>query len=1043
MTPERWRQVTAVFHAALARETPLRGALLDEACAGDKALRAEVDAMLAAHQDAGGFGEDPAFAPPDGAPRLVPGDALGPYRIEALIGTGGMGEVYRARDLRLGRSAAIKVLRKDVASHSDFRRRLEREARSVSALNHPHVCGLYDVGQQDGLDYLVMEYVEGETLADVLRKGPLEMELLLRYAVQIADALAAAHAAGIVDRDLKPANIMITRTGVKVLDFGLAKTSRHVVPSEPSPAFTESIESVAGTIRGTVAYMSPEQAEGREVDERSDVFSFGVVIYELLCGLLPFRGDTSLATLAAILRDIPAPPRRVRRDTPQELERIVMRCLEKDREARYRSAGELHRELAALQANLARASWRAMLRQPAVAAAVLAIVITAAAMGVWALVRASRARWAEREALPEVVRLMNRGQPLAALWLLRQAEEYVPSSTELVRIKESLPVLPFSIDTEPPGADVSILDYADTEDRQPSRWAPLGRSPLAAVPIPAGNYRIRAVKQGFEPVDRFFGAASDGARIIALQLHARDATPAGMVFVPGGTLGHTLFPALPVDVPPFWIDRHEVTNREFKQFVDAGGYQKREYWKQPFMKDGQVLSWEQATSEFRDPTGRPGPATWELGTYGDGQADFPVGGVSWYEAAAYAAFAGKSLPTVYHWFRAAGGAEFSGVLKFSNFEGQSSRVGSYRGLGPFGTYDMAGNVKEWSWNSWDSARGLRYILGGGWDEPNYTISFPDARDAFARAPTFGFRLARFLAPIPEALTGSVPFVARDRRGDKPADDEAFRIYRDLHSYDKTDLKPAVEAVDDTSPYWRREKVTFQAAYGSERVVAHVYVPRNATPPHQVVAFFPGSPALYIPTVDELGASLRPIEPLVRSGRALILPAYKGMLERGPGAYYHWLGQPNRWRDMNLEWSKDLGRSLDYLQTRPDMDVGKLAYFGNSLGAAVGPQLIAVEPRFKAALLISGGSFEKVPAEVDSWNYAPRVKIPILMLNGRDDFLFPVESSQLPLFRLLGTPAKNKRHLLYEGGHGVITRADVIKESLDWLDRYLGPVNAHR
>lgn len=147
--------------------------------------------------------------------------------------------------------------------------------------------------------------------------------------------------------------------------------------------------------------------------------------------------------------------------------------------------------------------------------------------------------------------------------------------------------------------------------------------------------------------------------------------------------------------------------------------------------------------------------------------------------------------------------------------------------------------------------------------------------------------------------------------------------------------------------------------------------------------------------------------------------------------------------MNLEWSKDLGRSLDYLETRPDMDVGRIAYFGNSLGAAVGPQLIAVEPRFKAALLISGGSFEKVPAEVDSWNFAPRVRIPVLMLNGRDDFLFPVESSQLPLFRLLGTPGKDKRHLLYEGGHGVITHSDVIKEALDWLDRYLGPVNAHR
>ena len=183
--------------------------------------------------------------------------------------------------------------------------------------------------------------------------------------------------------------------------------------------------------------------------------------------------------------------------------------------------------------------------------------------------------------------------------------------------------------------------------------------------------------------------------------------------------------------------------------------------------------------------------------------------------------------------------------------------------------------------------------------------------------------------------------------------------------------------------------------------------------------------------------------IVRSGRALILPAYKGTLERGPATYYHWLGQPNLWREMNLQWSKDLGRSIDYLETRKDIDTGKLAYLGFSLGGAVGPLLIAVEPRFKVAVLIGGGSFERVPPEVDSWNFAPRVKIPVLMQNGRDDFFFTVEASQLPLFRLLGTPEKDKRHLLYDGAHNIYSRLDLARDMLDWLDHYLGPVNLRR
>jgi dipeptidyl aminopeptidase/acylaminoacyl peptidase len=253
----------------------------------------------------------------------------------------------------------------------------------------------------------------------------------------------------------------------------------------------------------------------------------------------------------------------------------------------------------------------------------------------------------------------------------------------------------------------------------------------------------------------------------------------------------------------------------------------------------------------------------------------------------------------------------------------------------------------------------------------------------------------------------------------------------------------VESTDDSSPYWRKEKISFRAAYGNdrtERVIAHLYLPKNAAPPYQVLTYFPGANSLVARGVEQLGA-VPGIEFIMRSGRALILPAYKGTLERGPSEYFHQLGQPARWTEMNMQWSKDLGRTIDYLETRKDIDVKNLAYLGVSLGAAMGPRLIAVEPRFKAALLFSVGTFEKVAPEVDAWNFAPRVKIPVLMLNGKDDFRFPLETSQQPLFQALGTPEKDKRLVKYDGGHDTVTRVDAVKEALDFLDRYLGPVKA--
>lgn len=1029
VTPERWQEVKKMLAAALERAPEQRRAYLDRACA-DPALRREVESLIAAHEQGDtSFMEQPGL----GSRALKPGTKLGPYEILAHLGAGGMGVVYRARDGRLERDVAIKVLPPGLLTDDAARKRFRKEALALAKLNHPNIATVYDVGEHDGADYLVMECVPGQSLAEKLRSGSLPTKEVVSLGAQIAVALEEAHEHDIVHRDLKPGNIMVTPKGqAKVLDFGLSK-----LLAADSGDVTLSFAATKGPV-GTLPYMAPEQLRGEPVDARTDIHALGAVLYEMAAGRRPFQEESFPQLTDAILHREPASLQTINPGVSHDLGRIVMRCLAKKREERYASASEVHGELEALQPHPKSARpWSLRLRQPAVAATLLAILIVVGALGIWGYVRASRTRWAEKEVLPRVAELVSSDRPFAALQLLHEADRYLPSSPEVVRLRESLKSVAVSIQTTPPGAEIYVRDYIDAKDDNESlRWVLLGTSPLKTNQLPlSGYHRVRAVKEGFEPVER---TIERWERSVNLPLHTRDVTPKGMVWIPVKEPDEDeTRPPPPLALPGFWIDKYEVTNREFKEFVDAGGYQERAYWKEPFTQNGQARSWEQAMAEFRDATGRPGPSTWQLGTYAEGTADFPVAGVSWYETAAYAEFAGKSLPTYYHWYRAARLGPYSDVLKASNFSGHGpAPVGSYSGVGPFGTYDMAGNVKEWVLNP---SGDRRYILGGGWNEPAYTFTDRDARNPFDRSATFGFRCAKYDSELKTVLAGPVPSVSPDRRKDQPADDQAFRIYLRLHSYDKTDLKPAVESVDDSSPYWRMEKVTFQAAYGDERVIARLYLPKGVPPPYQVAVFFPGTDALEARNAEELQDD--PFEFVIRSGRALMFPSYKGMLERGPAPNFE-PGHPNEFRDLNLQWSKDLGRSLDYLETRPDIDIGKLAFCGSSLGAMLAPSLIAVEPRFKTAVLLSGGSVAGFPPEVDPWNFAPRVKIPVLMLNGRDDFVFPLETSQIPLFESLGTPAKDKRHVVYDGGHiALFNRPDLIKEVLDWLDRYLGPVKS--
>src|SRR5215468_9279895 len=289
---------------------------------------------------------------------LKNGARLGPYEIVAALGAGGMGEVYRARDIRLERTIAIKILPVDVSSDPARRQRLQREAKIISSLNHPNICVLHDIGTQDGLDFLVMEYIDGETLADRLRRGAIPVEQVLKFGIQLTDALDKAHTSGVVHRDLKPGNIMLTSTGAKLLDFGLAKPTAGLDRAMTLTALSnQSPLTERGVIIGTFQYMSPEQVEGQEADARSDIFSFGSVLYEMVTGQKAFEGKSRLSVASAILEKEPEAIAKLKPLTPPVLDHVICRCLAKQREDRWQSAHDLKLELQWVNDSRSQGTW--------------------------------------------------------------------------------------------------------------------------------------------------------------------------------------------------------------------------------------------------------------------------------------------------------------------------------------------------------------------------------------------------------------------------------------------------------------------------------------------------------------------------------------------------------------------------------------------------------------------------------------------------------------------------------------------------------------
>ena len=651
----------------------------------------------------------------------------------------------------------------------------------------------------------------------------------------------------------------------------------------------------------------------------------------------------------------------------------------------------------------------------------------------------AKVNWAVENALPGIEKFYDEANYTEAFKLALKAEKYIPDNKDL---KDWLPrvVRRLTILTDPPGAEVFMKEYSDTG----GVWQKFGKTPVDTVKVPVATfYRFKIEKPGYETV---FAVTRTGINTLSRKLFEKGSVPSGMVYVDG--YWDEVKNTFETD-KGFFLDKYEVTNKQYKEFVDKGGYDDDRYWKHDFLKAGKKLSREEAMAEFTDKTGRPGPSTWEAGDYPDGQDDYPVSGVSWYEAEAYAGFAGKVLPTGDHWDSGAGFFE-TGIITYigpeifplSNFSGNGSApVGKMDNRSCYGAFDMAGNVREWSWN--ESTFG-RVISGGGWADERYIFTVWNQLPPFDRSSMNGFRCALYpeKEKIPSTayrLVEMAPLGMMDYSKETPVPESVFRIYRNQFLYDKTPLNSKIETRDEGPEDWIIEKISFDAAYGNDRMILYLFLPRNAKPPFQTLVFFPGSNAI---DARELGMGNNVnsyLDYVLKSGRAVAYPVYFRTYERNDGKNDYYPSESHQYTEILIKWGKDFSRTVDYLETRTDIDTGRLGFYGHSWGGRLAGIIPAVDNRLAINIVLVGGLSNTKPyPEADGINYVPRIKIPTLMLSGRYDAYFPLNKSVMPFYNNLGTPEADKRLIIFETGH-YVSKSDRTREILNWCDKYLGPV----
>lgn len=599
-----------------------------------------------------------------------------------------------------------------------------------------------------------------------------------------------------------------------------------------------------------------------------------------------------------------------------------------------------------------------------------------------------------------------------------------------------------TLESSPPGARIYRRPYRGSDD-----WQMLGVAPLVDIQVPFGFSVLRAELEGHDPVLQVIGGHMNYAETLSTdnwQSKSGDLAPELMHLDPTGTLpeGMLRVPGWrqeiddkPFSLNDYFLGRYEVSNLEFKEFVDAGGYERQEYWVHPIVNDGDDLAWNDAISGFLDTTGRLGPSTWIAGDFPAGKGGHPVSGISWYEAAAYARFRGLQLPTIHHWRRAFAAGTFAAMLPESNLtSGATVPVGSTGSISWAGNFDMAGNVREWVFNAVGKRR---YVLGGAWNDDGYRYRVTD--QAFSLSPLDrqagnGLRLA-LIRDEPAAIAAArVPVSSRklwDITAAGQVSDEVFEAYRINFEYDRTPLNATSEILG-SGRLMTHELVEIDAAYSSLRLPIHLYLPIAASPPYQVVLYWPGAIARELERYEDFKFQF---DFLLKSGLAVAFPIYYSTFgRRDIGAAVESTGTA-AYRDVTIRAVKDLRRAVDYLQTRPDIDTQKFAFFGHSWGAGMGAIALAVETRFRASVFYTLAIPGRPRADIDPASYLKRIRTPVLMISGEYDPFVSLEEAR-STFDLIGTAPADKRLIVAPSGH--FAPYDLlVRESLAWYDQKLG------
>ncbi len=1058
---------------------------LNAACGTDHDLRQRLDQWLAAHDQ-----PDAMFNEPDDALRSILGkdaanpECFGEFEIIREIGRGGMGIVYEARQTSLNRRVALKVLSVGLAFSEQGIQRFQREAEAAAKLHHTNIVPIYTTGFQNQIPYYAMELVQGPSLNHVLQQirgdsaatpanenehsseatrttvdaaaegtkgsssfgsGGDYFDNVARAIADVADGLNHAHAHGVVHRDIKPSNLLLSPEGrVIINDFGLAR-----VLEEPGLTMT-------GELMGSPRYMSPEQISPSfgQLDQRTDIYSLGVTLYEFMTRRPAFEGNDRKQILNRVLYEEPKPPRRLDPAIPLDLETICRKAMEKDADQRYQSADALAEDLRSFVSRHQISARRIgplgrgirWCRRNKSVAALSLLLMLSIMVGVTAVLGQRARREARfRSAISAIELFLPKREMESLERIIRLREEY-GNREEIQRLYERIGQ-PVHVESDPSATPI----YVRSVENQRGNWLGLGTTPFTCR-LPKGYFHVKTIAAGGE--DHILVRSNHDGDPWKILLPSQN----GMVRVAAYNDTKTRIPWLRQRRLPklseFMIDRYEVTNAEFKQFVDARGYHNAAYWEDILGDD-----WEKTVDRFRDRQGeRRGPRFWVDGTYYRGEDEMPVVGVSWYEAMAYAKWAGKQLPTLFHWLRA---SDFNGsydpiyVSARSNIGRRDGTARAnrsahaYLSVATCGAFDLAGNVREWCLNA--EGKSTRYAMGGSWNDNEDCLHQPHSLSALERSANVGFRCA-IIETRPD-LVEAVPIQWRSfervRNTLPPIEECREHFVYDASLPWNTQKEGSIE-IEGVS----YQRFTFDTANGrGDRMVCYVALPDDRfKPPYQTIIM--GHHLHNDPTTGLPNLLSDKVERLLSRGRAVVIPVTFGTGDRVHPEYPTKSPVPEKVDAFGqaIVWVvKDYCRTVDFVENyeqateEPNIfDSEQIAYCGLGWAGCLGPiwivadELVTGRQRYKAAVLQKAGLVQCLqPPHVDQLNYVSRLSIPTLMLTCKRSVWAPYRIAQKPMYDLLPLEHDIEKKLIAFPQHiGKFPTDEFDLHANHWLDEWL-------